>query len=381
MDSRREITADIVCGVVLQDRYCVFDSDMMEFTIDVDQSVTGEIEPKDNTPSRDPDDLVILQLTDIHYDPNYREGANADCGEPACCRVLQGFPDDQSVAAGRWGDYRDCDSPWVAVEDVFAQFQNDNHNIDIVYFTGDIVDHGIWETSYTTNLESIRDVFGILRTTFNGTPVYPIVGNHEPHPVNQFAPPSVTEVEFSSEWLYEFLADEWRDWLPSEALETVRLGGYYTVLIRPGFRLIALNNNECYTFNWWMMYEPEYPSVQLQWLHDVLLEAEENDEYVHIIGHVPSGSGDCFQVWAEQYRRIVDRFYRIISAQFNGHSHKDEFNIYYSRETNIPINVAWNGGSTTAFSLVNPNYRIYFADNESFVSIVMTTYCDRDNHV
>lgn len=239
--------------------------------------------------------------------------------------------------------------------------------MDYVYFTGDIVDHAIWATSVAHVKSATSRVHSLLKSIFSGVPVYPVLGNHEAHPVNLFAPASVP-AEFSSQWLYTYIAQEWSAWLPESALFTVRQGGYYTLLVRPGFRIVAINNNECYTYNWWIAYiRPEVARTQLQWLHDVLLEAERNGEKVHILGHVPPGSGGCFRVYSREYRRIVERFWNTISAQFAGHSHKDEFSIFYSRSNpNQALNVIWNGGSTTAYSDVNPNYKIYSMDTTTY---------------
>lgn len=75
--------------------------------------------------------------------------------------------------------------------------------------------------------------------------------------------------------------------------------------------------------------------------------------------------------WSREYRRIIDRFHRIISGQFMGHSHRDEFNVFYARNTDFAINYAWNGGATTTYSNVNPNYILYYVDRTIFVSITM----------
>lgn len=171
----------------------------------------------------------------------------------------------------------------------------------------------------------------------------------------------------SAQWLYDYSAEAWAQWLPDDALETVRIGGYYTILVRPGFRVVALNNNECYTYNWWILYSRDAMVDQLNWLHDTLLEAEREYEKVHILAHIPSGEGSCYEFFSREYGRIVERFHETISAQFNGHTHRDEFNVFYSRDTNEhAINVAWNGGSTTSFSFVNPNYIMYYVDTEIF---------------
>jgi hypothetical protein len=50
--------------------------------------------------------------------------------------------------------------------------------------TGDIVDHAVWDTSIDRNSDVIKKVMKRLQVDFPGTPVYPILGNHEPSPLN-----------------------------------------------------------------------------------------------------------------------------------------------------------------------------------------------------
>lgn len=51
-------------------------------------------------------------------------------------------------------------------------------------------------------------------------------------------------------YLYNYIAKAWRVWLPKSTEITLKRGGYYTHLVRPGFRVIGLNNNVCYNINW-----------------------------------------------------------------------------------------------------------------------------------
>lgn len=133
-----------------------------------------------------------------------------------------------------------------------------------------------------------------------------------------------------------------------------------------GLRIIALNNNECYSMNWWLFYKGTDKQPQLKWLHDTLLEAEKNGEKVHILAHIPSGDGSCWNNWSKEYSRIIARFSNTISAIFNGHSHKDEMNVFYSN--GHATNIAWNGGALTTFTFKNPNYKIYEVETKTKVS-------------
>lgn len=44
--------------------------------------------------------------------------------------------------AGRWGDYRSCGTPWESVEDALRAANAQHPDADMVYVTGDYVDHG-----------------------------------------------------------------------------------------------------------------------------------------------------------------------------------------------------------------------------------------------
>lgn len=65
----------------------------------------------------------------------------------------------------------------------------------------------------------------------------------------RYAPASVEDEQIGSNWLYKFLAEQWKMWLPETALETLRKGGYYTFIMRDKLRIIVLNSNLCFTSN------------------------------------------------------------------------------------------------------------------------------------
>lgn len=55
--------------------------------------------------------------------------------------------------------------------------------VDLIYYTGDIIDHSVWDTSQESNLANLKTVFGLIKKAFPGKQVIPIPGNHESHPV------------------------------------------------------------------------------------------------------------------------------------------------------------------------------------------------------
>ena len=78
---------------------------------------------------------------------------------------------------------------------------------------------------------------------------------------------------------------------------------------------------------------------------------------VHIITHIPPGSGGCWNIFSREYEKIINRFELTVAAQFYGHTHDEEMKIYYDSVDNTrPVNVAFIAGSLTPYSQVNPGY-------------------------
>lgn len=101
------------------------------------------------------------------------------------------------------------------------------------------------------------------------------------------------------------------------------------MLARPGFRIISLNTNYCYFLNFWLFLNATDPASHLQWLINELQAAELSQEKVHIIGHISPGYIDCMKVWSRNYYNIIRRFESTVTGQFFGHTHGDEFEIFW----------------------------------------------------
>lgn len=144
-----------------------------------------------------------------------------------------------------------------------------------------------------------------------------------------FPPPYVQQADTSIAWLYDELDVQWRRWLPASVSHTIRRGAFYSVLVRPGFRIISLNMNYCNNKNWWLLLNSTDPATELQWFIYELQSAEFSNEKVHVIGHIPPGHSDCLKVWSRNYYRIISRYESTITAQFFGHTHFDEFEVFY----------------------------------------------------
>lgn len=274
----------------------------------------------------------ILHLTDTHYDPHYVEGSIANCQEPLCCRLYSTPPANTTTPiqlAGKWGSYEKCDAPKILIDNALKNMAETHKDIDFIIWTGDIPPHDIWNQTREYNLDVLKATLQMVYEAFPNTPIFPALGNHEGVPAGTFPPPWMRSKEHAIDWLYKEISKDWSKWLPDGAKPTVMQGGFFSVLLRPGFRLISLNTNYCHSMSWWLMVNSTDPAKELQWLIYELQLAEAAKEKVHIIGHIPPGQTDCLKTWSRNFYSIVDRFEGTIAAMYFAHTHYDEFAVFY----------------------------------------------------
>ena len=119
--------------------------------------------------------------------------------------------------------------------------------------------------------------------------------------------------------------------------------------------------NYCPFNNFWLLINTTDPLGQLAWLADTLQQSENENEKVHIIGHIHPSS--CMLSWSVNYYRIVNRYESTIAGQFFGHTHNDEFELFYDlSDRKRAVSIAYLAGSVTTFTGLNPAYRIYTVD-------------------
>ncbi|CAB3237984.1 unnamed protein product [Arctia plantaginis] len=371
-----EATPRSFCGHVLQNahnpNFCRVTDPRFEWQVNLPPPATPS-----NPPPVDTKPLKIAFITDAHIDPLYEAFGVAECGEPTCCRKGQSLPQStvgRPAPAGYWGDYRNCDTPLWAYDDLIDRVAETHKDIDVVYYVGDTIDHFVWETTYELINDVNRHLIKKMRSSFgDDVLVIPTLGNHESQPTNQFAPSSVKGEYINTTWLYDALAEKWDHYLTEAAKVSMKDRGEFSILVRPGLRVISLNNNVAFTSNWWLAYDPLDAKRHLDWLVSELSKAERAGEKVHIITHVPPGARDLTFTWSREYNRIVNRFSATIAAEFNGHTHADQFKVYANPEGK-PINVAWGGGSATTYTFYNLNYKIVEINPATYAPENIETY-------
>uniref|UniRef100_T1IQF8 Sphingomyelin phosphodiesterase n=1 Tax=Strigamia maritima TaxID=126957 RepID=T1IQF8_STRMM len=309
--------------------------------------------------------LKVLHLSDTHFDMYYKEGADAECGEPLCCRISDNLVNG-SRRAGKWGDYRKCDTPLRTIESMF-DFIAKNFKLDYILWTGDIPPHDIWDQSRADQIYVLKQTTKLFMKYFPNIPIFPALGNHESAPVNSFPPPYIKGND-SISWLYDELINVWSNWLPNYTLPTIKK---------------------------WLLLNSTDPAEELQWLVYELQYAELKHEKVHIIGHIPPGTDDCMKVWSANFYKIINRQVKIngpfivyfkflfestVTAQFYGHTHVDEFEIFYDEKVvTRPSSIAYIGPSVTPYVGLNPAFRIYTVDG--FHPTSNYAVLDHDNYM
>ena len=301
----------------------------------------------------------VVQVTDIHLDMYYKEGTVANCIKPICCRELE--DDDlvpvKQILAGFYGTTGNCDANIETVK-AFAKKAKEL-NPDYIMFTGDNIAHSVWTVTQEEvikatkmQIKAIQDEFGLE------TPIYPAIGNHEKAPVDEF---HGDETE-----LLEGLAEIFRPYLDDNAYETFRKYGYYSQLFKNSkLRIISLNCLLCDSFNFNLLYDSSQPKNMFKWLENVLVEAEKNGEFVHIMDHIPMQSPQHTIQCSSRLKILMDRYQNIIKGFFSGHTHNEFLNIvheYYNPEK--PTNINYICSGLTTYSEYQPSFRMYLIDKK-----------------
>ncbi|RZF35548.1 hypothetical protein LSTR_LSTR014851, partial [Laodelphax striatellus] len=219
-------------------------------------------------------------------------------------------------------------------------------------------------------VSALQNLTSLLRNAFSSQFVFPVLGHDDPgsSPGERLS--------------YGDLADFWRQWLPTEAIQTFKTGGYYTIEQKKHkLRIIALNTNLYSQTN-----AQEDPSGQWLWLESVLAKSLKNRETVYLVGHMGPGADErqpeavpLFQEkFARRYLRLVRKYAQIIVGQFFGHLHSDTFRLVYS-DQGQPVSwmlmaPAVTPRRTNSGSANNQGLRLYKFDTDTGQVLDYTQY-------
>ncbi|KAK0553545.1 hypothetical protein OC846_002466 [Tilletia horrida] len=348
--------------------------------------------------------LRVLHFSDIHVDPRFLIGSESGCTNGQCCRAdsfnsttapnaveLLGtgptYPNmlsgaNVSAPAAYWGN-RKCDSPWSLVVAALESVNKINGGpVDAALYTGDMVTHDAnWHLSRDLTFYTQQSLFDSMRYFFGPTtPVFAAIGNHDSSPSDAASPHSLPDGrgdQFSWDWDNNARLWQAEGWLnPLEARQAASHYAGYSVSPRHGLRIITLNTDFWYKNNIFVNINTTNPDVSgmLRFLTDELQKAEDSFERVWIVGHVLTGwdGSNPMDNPTNLFYQIVDRFApRTIAGIFFGHTHEDQFTVFYSNNATsqtpgAAIATAFMGPSVTPGSNVNPSLRFYDIDPETY---------------
>ncbi|TIA10316.1 sphingomyelin phosphodiesteras-like protein [Aureobasidium pullulans] len=329
--------------------------------------------------------IKVLHMSDIHLDPRYAVGSEANCTSSLCCRANNfntALPTGEiSLPAPYYGDFK-CDSPYglvLAALDSIAPLTGTNQNEPFGFsiYTGDLVSHeGQQELSREYVEYAELSIYDMLKKFLHKTPVYAVLGNHDTNPEAIDAPHSLPgDLGMQMSWNFDHVAGLWQEegWLNSTAANQARLHyGAYSVKTPQGLRVITFNTDFWYRSNYLNLIDTINPdkSGMFAWMIEELQRAEDVGERVWILGHVLSGwdGTNPMPNPTDLFYQIIDRYSpHVIANVFFGHTHEDFAYVYYAnngtnQSAGNALNTAWVGPSITPLTNVNSAFRSYEVD-------------------
>ncbi|OAX38504.1 sphingomyelin phosphodiesterase, partial [Rhizopogon vinicolor AM-OR11-026] len=331
--------------------------------------------------------LKVLHVSDIHIDPRYAIGSEANCSTYMCCRenTFNAVSPDQIVLpAARFGAYF-CDTPTdlmlSAMQAIGPLTGTEETGPDFSIFTGDITSHDSdnqYSRAYVEYAEVM--IYNLLKKYLGPAPVYATLGNHDTYMQFQMIPYAMGGPLGSQfNWLYEHVSAMWQyeGWLAENVTEYAATHyAAYAVKRTDGLKIISLDTNIWYTSNYYSYInatEPD-PFGVLRFLTDELQASEDAGERVWVVGHVLTGwDGAQSQINpANLFYQIVDRYSpHVIANIFFGHTHEDQLAIYYANNGTVmnaetALAVSWIMPSLTPLTNLNSGFRLYEVDSATF---------------
>lgn len=268
----------------------------------------------------------IVHLSDLHVDLDYKVGSAANCyiGTSTgmkCCRWYD-IPKKPYRKAKKWGDF-DCDTTTVLTQFAVDWVNKTYPEGGLLLWTGDSASHHILLQTFEKNMKVVDTCTGQLYRTLDQSKwkIIPVIGNHDTWPIDQLlVPHPFTDVT-------EHLSNSWKIWLSDDQLETFKKGGYY-MMEWNDITFIVVNCLYEDKLNLLDKYHSD-PAGQYSWIMYQLKKARSLHKRIWLIGHIPPGTSEATSNFTQMMVDISLEYYDIIENQFWGHTHHDEFRLYY----------------------------------------------------
>jgi hypothetical protein len=333
--------------------------------------------------------VKVAHLSDFHLDARYHVGAEANCSSNLCCRQNNPNPaapsDSVFQPAPYYGSFK-CDSPFglglAALEAIgpLTGTSKGGESFGFSIYTGDLVAHdpqNQLSQAYVGYTETT--LYGLYKSYITG-PIFAALGNYDSNPENIDAPYSLPgPLGQQNSWNYHHVAGLWLNegWINiDDAIQAATHYGGYSIKTHVGLRVISFNTDFWYKSNFYTFINttnPDNPGI-FSWMINELQAAEDAGERVWIIGHVLSGwdGSNPIPNPTNLFYQIVERYSpHVIANIFFGHTHEDQFMIYYSnngtnQSAGNALTTGWIGPSITPLTNLNSGFRMYSVDTGDF---------------
>ncbi|EXJ92413.1 hypothetical protein A1O3_00964 [Capronia epimyces CBS 606.96] len=346
--------------------------------------------------------VKVLHLSDMHIDPRYAPGSEANCSSGLCCRANN--PKSASgkleISSPLYGAFA-CDSPYFLLTSALESIgpltgtthdnQTDLDQFAWGIYTGDLVSHESQnELSRNYTMYAEYSIWHMIKAYLPSGPIFAALGNHDTNPNAIDSPHSLPgKLGEQQSWNWNHVSSLWQhnNWISAEAADQARThyAAYSINHARfPKLRIVTINTDFWYRsnlFNYINTTNPDNSRI-LKFLAQELQDAEDKGERVWVVGHVLSGwdGSNPLPNPTDLFYQIIDRYSpHVVAGIFFGHTHEDQVMIYYgnngtSQDAEHALNVGWIGPSITPLTNLNSGYRMYEVDTGDFSIYEAYTY-------
>jgi sphingomyelin phosphodiesterase len=182
---------------------------------------------------------------------------------------------------------------------------------DVLFYTGDVPPHDQWNYNFEEEVRYQNFLFDYMTANLTSWSTFPLEGNHDFAIVinsqdldSDIPDPTIT-----------LLADKWNVWLDENSIEQFMKNGCYVQSVKlsdgtdmPKVKVVAINSEASYNFNFFLITNRNDPGGILAWLEATLTEMEANDEIAILIGHSPLNDVSMLSGWAKRFQALMERF-------------------------------------------------------------------------
>jgi hypothetical protein len=303
----------------------------------------------------------FIQISDIHYDPNYQIGAPNNCmygsgTDVKCCHVLD-VPLEPFDNAKEYGDLK-CNTPYRLIDITLEYIRDDimaDYDIDFMIWNGDsTVDTIPYSDGKVSDIDKVTQV---IKEYLPVLKVFPVVGKSDVgrHPNNH------QKMETTLSSIYAL----WEDWLPVRSYRTFVKRGYYVdefgdivvIVMNKMYYDMQIHYNNNTTNNT----TDKTTNAHVRQLTNVIEDARDNNKSVWLIGHTYPHDSYHLQ-YSEYMYDLIDEYSDTITNQFWGSSHHNHYVLYdYDGITKAMGYV----GSSILPDRHHPEFRVYSYDKKT----------------